>query len=429
MHGSNLGVDITSFNAIRLIINYWKNIKPIDDINIESIGVGDCHGDLHQFLAPLIINNIIELTGNLKKTSYNKDVEIDNDFRYIFIPEFKIIKSSNIPIIYVGDLIDGGMFSRQILRMIYKLIKHKTNVFYLYGNHECRWIGNYDKFKSGENIKDLIPYSIETFLRGFNIDEFPDISVSDTKIKYKNDLAKGDNFLNNYWAGQMKLLYHMHKKGMMHVCYPYKNIMFSHTTWNYNSLKLLLNKNELENLKDIYKLDINNQISEYKKYSNIINKRFITLPISDVERNKITYTRNIDNPLYFNHVCGHTQPDLWREIGVNKGQATFYEERKIKASGVKIGNVIVYYIDFSVSGVFDEDYVSRPDYVMFLNEKTLTVSNLPGFYFENNQTLIISKDKTKHTGKKESIIVENNNDTDIKNMLITYFPDLYEWNF
>lgn len=413
MLGSNLNVDISIESGMKLIVKYWSTIDKFSDFTNEIIAVGDVHGDMHQFLAPLVTTGIIKLKDKIEVINTEKLNLFDSYNSTLYIPSFEIVKNKNIKIVYLGDLVDGNIFTKEILYMYYLLKKEiPENIYYIIGNHECDWLSAYVKiFKENRSILNSSKYILRTFINTFNVLDFPNIQVSDTIILYKGNEQKGIKFLTNYYEFPLKLLYKMFKDKMLQIGYLYENyknninLILSHTTFTISAL------NELDiNIFEFGKHNENN-------FNDIVNKEFIekinnnfynkAIKNNDyLNRNKITYVRNLNKPL-FSQAIGHTQPDMWKDIDINEGIATTLEERKKKVEGIKYENGnFIYYCDFSTSAIFNDDYISRPDYVIILHDKLL-ISNLPAFYFENNKEMIVLPTKSKHRNDKKQILLNS----------------------
>ncbi len=110
--GGNI-TDISQLNGIKLITSYWSGVNNF--INSKYSFVGDVHGDLHQFLAPLVMNRVIKLTGKVKI--------INEEIKY-YVPEHELIENGEVSesntstlsssVIYLGDIADEWIFSRTI---------------------------------------------------------------------------------------------------------------------------------------------------------------------------------------------------------------------------------------------------------------------------------------------------------------------------
>ena len=169
MKGGGNITDISQFNGIKLITSYWSSVEERNNESEYSF-VGAVHGDLHQFLAPLVINNVISLTG---------EVETENENIMYYVPKYKINEQPKCKVIYLGDIADEWIFSRTISLMLYELLKNKV-ISYIYGNHDLSIIGRYHLFKQRKlNIAEDIPPLWETIKKELNC-------VKEIKI-YKNN--------------------------------------------------------------------------------------------------------------------------------------------------------------------------------------------------------------------------------------------------
>lgn len=108
MKGGGNITDISQFNGIKLITSYWSSVEERNNESIYSF-VGDVHGDLHQFVAPLVINNVVSLTG---------EVEVKDENIFYYVPKYKINEQSKCKVIYLGDVADEWIFSRTISLML-----------------------------------------------------------------------------------------------------------------------------------------------------------------------------------------------------------------------------------------------------------------------------------------------------------------------
>ena len=423
--GGNI-TDISQFNGIKLISSYWSSIEERNNESMYSF-VGDVHGDLHQFLAPLVINNIISLTG---------EVETKDENIFYYVPKYKINEQTKCKVIYLGDIADEWIFSRTISLMLYELLK-KNMISYIYGNHDLSIIGRYYLFKQRKlNIPEDNPPLWETIKKELNC--IKEIKIYKNNVLYDNDEEKGREFLYKYLEPLFENLYKIFSEQLgklsLAVNINHMSFIISHCTWSKNAIKQLLQKTMIsenaqrpsdkneEQLKQIinnytpssesikYLKDIafNNITNiDYLKLSNSCNDVFNSQSRLFISKNNITYSRNIEN-IFLNQITGHSIGAENREINVNVNPSTFYKERIEKLKPEIINGNKIYYFDFGSSAGYDHDEISRPDYV-YVDKTGMYVSNLPGFTFiltksldnsHNKDSLLIMKDKTPKSRNK-----------------------------
>lgn len=426
MKGGGNITDISQFNGIKLITSYWSSVEERNNESEYSF-VGDVHGDLHQFLAPLVINNVISLTG---------EVETENENIMYYVPKYKINEQPKCKVIYLGDIADEWIFSRTISLMLYELLKKKV-ISYIYGNHDLSIIGRYHLFKRRKlNIAEDIPPLWETIKKELNC--VKEIKIYKNNILYDNDEKKGQDFLYKYLDPLFENLYKIFSEqlGKLSLAVNVNNVPYiiSHCTWSKNAVKQLLQKSkisenaqrpsdkiesQLEQVINEYKpsmdsinylndVAFNNQSNiDYLKLSNSCNDIFNSKSRLFISKNNITYSRNIEN-IFINQITGHSIGSENREINVNVKPSTFYEERIEKLKPEIINGNKIYYFDFGSSAGYDHDEISRPDYV-YVNKSGMYVTNLPGFTFistksldnsNDKDSLLIMKDKTPKSGNK-----------------------------
>ena len=109
MRGGGNITDISQLNGIKLISSYWSKVGERCE-NTNYVFVGDVHGDLHQFLAPLVLNDVIKLTGK---------VDVKDENIYYYIPNYEINNNCTCKVIYLGDIVDEWLFSRTISYMFF----------------------------------------------------------------------------------------------------------------------------------------------------------------------------------------------------------------------------------------------------------------------------------------------------------------------
>ena len=174
---------VSQLDAVTCEVQYWyKWQNEHDRIKPKYIFVGDVHGDLNQFLYPLIDTGTITLTGKVNsiKQKYN---EID-----LHLPEYSC-NECDTEIYYVGDLSDNYIFSRQIVVMLAYIMKQCKNVHLCIGNHDIIYMNHYD-------VKDITATTFSKHLQSldFLASAYPTLSL------YRYDLTcPGKDFLDEYF--------------------------------------------------------------------------------------------------------------------------------------------------------------------------------------------------------------------------------------
>lgn len=393
MNGGNI-TDITHEEALKLLSDYYKTLKPT--VSPEYIFVGNVHGDMNQFILPLIDSGIITVNG----VKYGDD-DIYPEARMVNL-DYTINNSSTI-VIYLGDMINEYMFSRQIIQILKDLLIKTSNVKFIYGNHDCSLIGRYDLFTSDLlNISEDIPTlwtTLKNELRGY-----PNIRIIGDKITYKNNPEDGQKFLKSYLTPLFSDLFHIFSNNLGRVCISTivndEPFMLSHTTWTKKALSdILLTvkpygsrpgdhlKQQLDKItshipspKSIEIIKNYSQNTDYNTLSDAVNDVFRSQSKLYISKNGLTYTRNIEN-IFLNHIVGHSVGHSHRDINVNIEPSSSKSERKMKLKPTIINDKKIYYFDFGCSAGYEHDEISKPDYVM-VKDKTLSLSILPEFSFE-----------------------------------------------
>jgi hypothetical protein len=449
MKGGGNITDISQFNGIELITSYWKNVNVQDGANegedynsitylndVKYCFVGDVHGDLHQFLAPLVINNVISLTGEIET--------VDENIMY-YVPKYQINEKQKCKVIYLGDISDEWIFSRTISYILYDLLKSRV-ILYIYGNHDVSIIGRYHLFKQRKlNLAEDIPPLWETVKKELNC--IKEVKIYRDKILYENDESKGLDFLYKYLTPLFENLFKIfvEQLGKLSLAVKVKTrcgagirevldetYIISHCTWSMNAIKQLLSKSRISDqarrgsdrdesqLEQVnvgynpapesinYLSSINGKSNiDYVKLSNSVNDIFNSQSRLYISKNGITYTRNTEN-IFVNQITGHSIGSAWRDINVNVGLSTYNNERIEKLKPTIINNKKIYYFDFGSSAGYDHDEISRPDYV-YVNPTGMYVTNLPAFSFISSKSssdsnikdsMVIMKDKTPRSPNK-----------------------------
>lgn len=416
MKGGGNITDISQYNGIKLITSYWSSFNETNECSYSF--VGDVHGDLHQFLAPLIINNIIKLKNSI--TTIDESI-------YYFVPEYDINTSSSSKVVYLGDVADEWIFSRTISHMLYTLLKN-GKIIYIYGNHDLSIIGRYHLFKQRKiNFASDMPPLWVTMKKELN--PIREIKFHKNTILFNNDESLGLDFLYKYISPLFENLYKIFIEQFGHISIPVEinknNFIISHSTWSKTSIKQLLQNTTTtsrdcdNNESQLLPLNPNHTSSEqsirylnslvssnfssidYIKLSNSVNDVFNSSSRLFISKNNITYTRNTDS-IFVNQITGHSIGGEFRDINVNSSPSTYEKERIEKLKPSIINNCKIYYFDFGSSAGYDHDEISRPDYV-YVNSNGMFVSNLPGFSFitsSDKDSLLIMKDKTPRSKNK-----------------------------
>jgi len=419
--------DITQFDGIRLIASYWSTIKP--DKNYDIIFVGDVHGDINQFLAPLVMSGLISISDEVQEIKHNNKSSI------IYVPKYTINRTKT-KIVYLGDIVDEWIFSRSISFILLDLLKTcPKNVFYIYGNHDLAIIGRYHLFKQKQlNIALDIPALWQTLKSELN--HIKNLKMYKTIAELDGEPAKGYEYIYNYVEPLFDNMFEIFNNQLGRVSLSieinHKPYMLSHTTWTIQAIQQLISNNEkiadnkpdarpsdtnTEQLKPVInnKIDISDEIKyiesiitnkthekiDYNKLSNSVNKVFHQKSRLYISKNLLTYTRLTKN-IFLNHIIGHSAGGEFRDQSVNVSQSTYNNERKEKLKPDFINGRTVYYFDFGCSAGYDHDEIGRPDFV-YSNDKGLYVSNLPAFSFiisNGKDSLLVMTDKTPRSPNK-----------------------------
>ncbi len=413
MIGGNI-TDISEQNGLDLITRYWfQDSKKTYDKCGEFIFVGDVHGDMHQFMAPLVRSKLITLTGKL--TTVNG----------VPVPCYNINKGLHVKIIYLGDIVNEWLFSRTIVVMLHDLLDHvPENVYYIYGNHDTSLIGRYHLFTSNKlNLYEDIPTLWTTLKRSLcNVKE---IKFVKSKVYYNDNEQDGQTYVHEYLKPMFDALYNIFAKHLGHICLAIeikgKPYMLTHTTWTIRAVKELIGLDDsrtgsrpsdsdpsqrlplLPNPPDVsndihhIKTSIENVNSiDYAKFAKSVDNVYHTKSRLFISNNSLISSRSL-NGIFMNQIVGHSMPNEFRDIGVNVGDATTNNERKQKLKPYQHPNgCLIYYFDFGCSAGYNHDEISRPDYV-YSTPSGMFVSNLPGFSFvdiNGKDSLLILTNKT-----------------------------------
>lgn len=433
--GGNI-TDISQLDGMKLIVKYWSSFDPKDKtilnsyniniINDSIIFVGDVHGDINQFIAPLVFSGYVKIKDNIR------EIKTKNTITYI--PDYEVNTEPKIKIIYLGDITDEWIFAIPISFILKDILtKLPNNIFYIYGNHDLALIGRYHLFVEKKlNFALDLPSLWNTLKKELNY--IQNLKIFKQTALLDDEPTKGYEFIYNYLTPLFDNLFYIFSKNMGQISLSIhimnKPYMVSHTTWTQQALQQLIDNNSDSNHKSDRPSDniesqlqplisstskninnyiqliqsvINNKCDEidYQSLSEAVNKIFITKSRLYVSKNLITYTRLTKNVI-LNHIVGHSIGAEFRDQNVNSGLSTYYHERESKLKPSIINGKIIYYFDFGCSAGYDHDEIGRPDFV-YSNKAGLFVSNLPAFSFiisNNRDSLLVLKDKTPRTGNK-----------------------------
>ena len=436
MKGSNI-LDINQINGIKLITRYWSKQHPtVPDKSVMF--VGDIHGDLHQFLAPLVLSGLITLTGkiiNFEQHIYSineEDFKVPTKFnteqkqdpkhiifapKYdecdVYIPDYTINIKCNSTIIFLGDFIDEWVYSRNIICMLSSLYTHSEihkNIITIFGNHDLGIIGRYAMFRKHLiSIPEDLPTTWNTMKR--ELRAYPNVRIIGNELTYKN---KADtNFVTEYVTPLFEEIYHIFRyhSQLAKVCFINDEpVVISHTIWSSSAIEKFVNDvprttqtdREHDNLPiqsqpvaingssydPAFMKLILRELGNYNSkipngdVSNLIsnmNKLYFTRSNKFMCKNNITYTRTVEKAC-LNQVVGHTPGGWFRDIGANPGLSQFNSERLKKLEPTMNNNCKLWYFDFGVSAGYDRDEISRPDFV-YTTAKGFEVTNLDAFKY------------------------------------------------
>lgn len=459
LRGGNITY-ISPESCTHLVTTYWSRIRPDPVLDHHALFVGDVHGDLHQFLAPLVSTGIITLTGKIVPVhSQSKIPELT-----FYVPEYVINKRSHARVIYLGDMVDEWISTRAVLHMLLHLLtKVPNNVFYIYGNHDCNIVAQYPRFKNKTiNFRDHLNAAYLALTHELSMFRKIHFYGFD-KCEYNSDLKRGNELVYAYFEQIYTPLMEIFSKRMgslsMHVVMAGTSYFVSHTIQNVMTVhKYITTPREPSSEKDMnispsgckpestdvstvvdilsVFMDSNHQFEQYKvqntnlkrhQYAALsasLNHIFDSLSFNDLANNILAHSRHT-KLIFMNQITGHTPGGSWREIGLNVKPSMFNHERVAKLTPEIINSKRVYYFDFNSSAGYDIAEVSRPDFVFLDNSNIfiptidgttstdvqytssdirLAFSRLPSFNFivsNNKDAMLICRDKSTRIGKKE----------------------------
>lgn len=407
---------------MRLIIQYWSR-PDVNKISPKHVFVGDVHGDLHQFLAPLVTCNILHLTGKICTVKHDRYTEAD-----IHYPEYELVNNPPSTVVFLGDMVDEWIFGRTIIYMLLRLLRESENVRYVFGNHDVSILGRYPMWLNESlDIPNDLPGAFHTAKKELSC--LRNVNVYGKHIEYNRSEDEGKMFLREYFRVYFETLYALYTESLGELCIPLNvngtPFIVSHSTWTRNALKCLsegrsrlqldvppcmremLNpahktSSDSHTVVQKYIASEPNSFDDYVELCEACNDLFYGQSALYVTINHITYTR-ITNGLFVNQITGHTFGGEWADANVNVEPSKTHNERVQKLRPTIIDGKRIYYFDFGCSAGYNTDEVSCPDYAYY-SDGSFGVSDLPQFMFEESHGKFVmrcSPSKRIHVDRKE----------------------------
>lgn len=381
-------MNIDQEKSLEVLTRYWQSY---DKRNLEAtkVFVGDIHGDFNQFILPLIETETITLLGGIEAVYESTFPEAN-----VYLPKFKINETS-VQIYYLGDLVDEGNHSRNVVLMMAKLLKKTKNIHFCFGNHDTNIIGKIDAFRRKPELPLLRSY-YTTLVK--EMTAYKNVSITDGECYYKSE--KNKEFAVQYFAPLLDAYETLFKLG--EICYYVDGIVVSHTVITQRTFNDLM-KNKARFLRGgaVEKPYLQKDPASLVE---VINKAFKKASPEYIAANSLTYNRLEDGKLFEENIVGHTKGGVNRseKMKINPIPVEFDFERKLHC---KPQNGI-YYFDLDSSSGYDIDNVSRPDYFFLKDASDMEVSktNALRLTYEldtNSLKLLIYHGKHKYDGVEE----------------------------
>lgn len=409
-----------------------KNMKEYD-----RIFVGDCHGDIYQFLSPLILSGFATINSEELKYKYitrygkivnnNSDIakndkskifraingknindtyEIPEELDYMLtvpIPSLSYHPEvlENKKIIYLGDYIDRGNLSKTILILIDEISNISNNIVFICGNHELYHLYIYKCFINAKEERLMEKHRfywnfLFTFTASYKkfIGTKTPISIHGDTVLYDGNREKGLKLLFYTMIGEIMLTKNIYEKKKFVLSDYYDNFIIIHNVINSNTLKKYIEyfnaeeKNIPLDYKKIKKMEnkLMNNISisneDYKYLSDELNRAFFEYEWDALIWSSILLER-IDKNMYFNCITGHTVGASKKLLNINNLDSYSDEDRNKKLTPfIPFGQKNkIYFFDFGVTFAEDEYNYSKPDFVFFKNGKAIGISRLDAVRF------------------------------------------------
>ena len=327
-------MEVGQLDAAICLTRYWyKWQEEHPRLKAKYVFVGDVHGDICQFLFPLIDTGTITLTGKVN-TIKQKYVELD-----IHYPDY-VCNKCDIDIYYLGDLVDGFISSRQIVIMLANIMKHCKNVHLCFGNHDSIYMASYNK----KNINVMTFEKHITSLM-FLVSGYPSLRL------FHGDLTcPGYDFLDEYYRPMLDAYKELFKLG--EVCHIVDDIVCSHT---------IITEQALKDLGIEPKATIEETVAE-------INKAYRTMDAKYMRSNKLQSNRFDKNRVFPKQIVGHLIGGVFAsetgENRVNIKPVATYEDRLSHCEPTNG----VYFFDVAASASQNPGFFSMPDY-FYIDDK------------------------------------------------------------
>ena len=394
------------FGIVKLLSEYWsKYTVRLDPISTRMVIVGDVHGDLNQFLPPLIASGVITLKSG-------DPLPIDKEM-HLYLPRYEVNTETDIDVIYLGDLVDQGPSSREICLMMADIMEKNKRVKLVLGNHDLNVIALHG-YKSPD-----IPSMLTAMWDSLKPEtlELEDVSVHGNTITPSNYAVK-------YFECESEALFRIFNLPTSGICFFDKelNSIISHTSITNKSINELItqrSRRDEKRLRERHLMELSKEKwSEYsreiqqskvidEKWCEMVNTLFKHSNCEYIHFNTLVYNR-IDTEVIYNSIVGHTIGGVFRckPLIVNPIPCLFDSERELHLIPTisEKTKMEVYYFDFSCSCMSPLNDVSRPDYVIVSRNNEFRLSYLPGlcitYDFDGHLMLIEFKGKTRFFGTK-----------------------------
>ena len=411
-------------NNSNIDINKHNNIKT----NKKYIFIGDIHGDINQFLAPLIKEKICK--------NFNYDME-HNKFIYD-----KDINFDKINVIFMGDIFHYSIYDDIIANTIIDLIKYDTFTWIL-GNHDALII-SYGLLKDKRDFIKI--FDIKKFQYIFR-SYLPGVQYLFNSLILTKE-GRSTNEFNNMF-NNLNLLYHTNdisskmiqamKKRKIVYSLVINKFFISHASITENGIRELImllkyNNSFISNLKNEYTIsnqnykylfnsinhdNINYELSKIKKESNIYNvSLFLNTLILNLNGlfflQKIKLLNVVSPSCIFNSINGHISgiKNVQNEDSPNnlfKYKSCYNPiQRNLNCllGILNYNGTLTKYVDFgsSVQQTYNNDIyklikLSQPDYLIYNLDK----------YEYSNLNIVFAK-KTNKIKNKTKLKIYNTNE-------------------